>query len=625
MGVSRGSGLIAAAVTVLFVAGPPVEASAGDVTIDLRPTGPRSVSQGASFGFEAILHNSGPEAVVLNLLLDIAGPGDADRVAFLGSRPSVPAGGTFTASEEVTSSQWFAELGRYEILARLDGAPADRLVFEVTAPTVTVPVFEDVTEEAGLRTVTSGSHCGGYAAGAAWGDVEGDGDLDLYVPERIQPSQLWINDGTGRFTDQASQRGVDNGGSKAVGSVFADYDNDGDQDLYVANDGPNRLYRNDGTGRFEDVAEAAGVAVPTTDVSASWGDYDGDGFLDLYVVSYNTCAPPDFYQPDRLFHNEGDGSFTDRTGLLPEEATLGAGFEAAWWDYDEDGDQDLYLANDDWGPDPDANRLWRNDGPAGAGGWRFTDVSSESGMGYLINSMGIGIGDFDRDLDLDMAISNIGPTIVARNDGDGTFTEVGKTLGVDRPTQKAGVASVTWGLVFTDLNNDGWEDLFVAAGNLADAPTQPDALFVNDPAGRFLDLSALSGLDDPRSGRGVAMADYDRDGLVDLYVVQKGGSPRLYHNVTQTSGAHWLEVDLTGSSSNRDACGARLILTVDGARLLRQVFCGSISLSSGNDTVVHFGLGSDSEPSRLVIEWPSGLRQVIDRPAVDRVLSITEP
>lgn len=609
----------------LLVAGAPSPAGGDSVSLDLRATGPRSVAQGVAFPFEAVLTNPGPETVRVSVGIQLNGVGGGRSVAFFKDQFRVPPLGEVSLSERVTSSQWFVEIGAYDVVALVDGAPADRLRFEVTPPTVTVPVFQDVTEEAGLRTVTSGSHCGAYAAGAAWGDVEGDGDLDLYVPERLRPSQLWINDGTGHFTDEAARRGVDNDRSMGVGAVFADFDNDGDQDLYLSNDGPNRLYRNDGTGHFVDVAPAAGVATPTTDASAAWGDYDGDGLLDLYVVSYTPCTPPDFYDQDRLFHNEGDGTFTDRTSLLPEDATFGAGFQAGWWDYDNDGDQDLYLANDEWGPRPDANRLWRNDGPDGEGGWRFTDVSVESGAGYLINSMGLGIGDFDRDLDLDLAISNIGPTVVARNEGDGTFTEVGATLGVDRPSQSVGVRSVTWALVFADLNLDGWEDLFVAAGSLADIPIQPDEVFVNDGGTGFLDLSALTGVDDPRSGRGVAVADYDRDGLLDLYVVQKGGSARLYRNVTQASGAHWLEVDLTGSASNRDACGARLILRVDGARLLRQVFCGSTSLSSGSDTVVHFGLGAEAEPSRLVIEWPSGLRQVIDHPGADRILSVVEP
>src|SRR5207247_11319471 len=159
---------------------------------------------------------------------------------------------------------------------------------------------------------------------------------------------------------------------------------------------------NDGTGHFVDVADQAGVAGTTHDVSASWGDYDDDGYLDLYVVSNSPCLPPTFYEQDHLFHNEGDGTFTDQTSLLPASSTFGAGYQAAWFDYDGDGDQDLYLANDKWGPSPDANHLWRNDGGS------FTDVSIQSYAGYLINSMGIGIGDVDGDLDLDLAVANIG-------------------------------------------------------------------------------------------------------------------------------------------------------------------------------------------------------------------------
>src|SRR5207249_489946 len=212
-----------------------------------------------------------------------------------------------------------------------------------------------------------------------------------------------------------------------------------DQDLYVANDGPNRLYQNDGTGHFSDVAESAGVVSLTDDVSATWGDYDNDGYLDLYVVSNSPCLPPLFYEQDHLFHNEGDG----------------------------------------------------------------------------------------------------------------TFTELASTAGVERPFQRADLHSITWGLAFADLNLDGWEDLLVAAGALTDRQNQPNEVFTAAGGGTFLDLSALSGADDPGSGRGVAIADYDRDGRLDAYVVSRLGSPILYRNATSTPG-HWLEVDLTGTKSNRD-------------------------------------------------------------------------
>src|SRR5207249_8376264 len=168
-----------------------------------------------------------------------------------------------------------------------------------------------------------------------------------------------------------------------------------------------------------------------------------------------------------------------------------------------------------------------------------------------------------------------------------------------RAMQQAGLPSVTWGLAFADLNLDGWEDLFVAAGGISDEPNQPDELFSGNGDGGFLDLSALSGADDGGSGRGVAIADYDRDGRLDAYVVNRLGSPILYRNATSTSG-HWLEVDLTGTNSNRDGCGARLFLTAGGARQLREVFCGSVGLSSGSDTVAPFGLGAAGRVDRLV-------------------------
>jgi hypothetical protein len=627
LSTGRRSIAVAGAVFAVLLAGLPLPASAGPVTLRLVPSGALSLAQGVAFQFRAVLRSSMPEPVRVNVVFRLTSIDGGGSVDFLSRTPNVPPSRTISFDEEVASAQWFRQVGTFEVSARVDDEPSpDRILFEVTAPTVATPRFQDVTAASGLDTELPGSGCGQYTAGAAWGDVEGDGDLDLYVPRKFESGQLWVNDGAGHFADEAAARGVDNSGHEGVAGVFADYDNDGDQDLYAVNDlAPNRLYRNDGTGHFTDVAPEAGVDTDEGDASAAWADYDDDGYLDLYVVSNSPCLPPDFYDADVLYHNEGDGTFTDQTSLLPEASTMGAGFQAAWWDYDGDGDQDLYLANDDWGPTPDLNHLWRNDGPDGEGGWRFTDVSVESGTGYKMNSMGIGIGDFDRDLDLDMAVSNIHATVLARNNGDGTFTDVAAAAGMGRPYQSAGVPSVTWGLIFADLNLDGWEDLFVAAGGTNDVPQQPEAVFANAGDGTFLDLSALSGADHKGSSRGVAVADYDRDGLLDLYVVDKAGSPRLYRNVTATTGYHWLEVDLTGTASNRDACGAQLVLAVAGGRLLREVFCGSISLSSGSDTTVHFGLGSDTAPTKLVVRWPSGARQVVNRPAVDQVLHLTEP
>ena len=624
---TRARGAIVAAAMLLSFTVVPLSAKAGEVGIGvkLRPIGSSTVGQGSAFRFRATLRNPGPGSQTVSVtfrLVDLEGGGTVDAITW---HATVPGPGTTSASFSPVSSQWFADVGSFEVHALIRGQDATGpLPFVVTPPTVAVPQFQDVTAQAGLDTTIGQSGCGAWAAGAAWADVDGDGDLDLYVPRGGDPAQLWINDGTGHFTEEAAARGVQDLGAVGLGAVFADYDNDGDQDLYVSNDGPNRLYQNDGTGHFADVAEAAGVLLTTDDVSAAWGDYDNDGYLDLYVVSNSPCLPPLLYEQDHLFHNEVDGTFTDQTSLLPAASTFGAGYQAAWLDYDGDGDQDLYLANDRWGPTPDANHLWRNDGAGLGGRWLFTDVSKESGTGYLINSMGIAPGDFDRDVRLDFAISNIDGNVLARNVGDGTFTDVASSVGVQRGIQQAGVHSITWGLAFADLNLDGWEDLFVAAGDLDDRRTQPNEVFTAAGDGTYLDLSALSGAEDSGSGRGVALADYDRDGRLDAYVVNRLGSPILYRNTTATSG-HWLEVDLTGTASNRDGCGARLILTAGGTRQLREVFCGSVGLSSGSDTVVHFGLAGAARADRLVIEWPSGRRQVLRNLAVDRLLRVVEP
>lgn len=227
------------------------------------------------------------------------------------------------------------------------GPSGARLAFAVNEPTVVVPRFQDVTAQAGLETehrVTS--TCDSLSAGAAWGDVDGDGDLDLYLPRQVGSARLWINEG-GRFVDRALEAGADNAAARGAAAVMADYDNDGDTDIYVSNDGPNRLYRNDGSGRFKDVAVAAGVANAGPSAGVAWGDYDRDGFLDLYVVNYGRCGQEIEFSDDVLYHNEQDGTFSDQTALLHATgSTRGLGFQASWFDFDNDADLDLYLAND---------------------------------------------------------------------------------------------------------------------------------------------------------------------------------------------------------------------------------------------------------------------------------------
>lgn len=632
------------AVVALAFLGLVAPARAAEVTVRWNTPDGRAVPQGLPLRYEAVVENPADGAVTLSMSFEVHPEGAPERaVAFDRWTGSVAGGSSVRIRGRVTPAQWFGERGRFLVTVR-SSLEVRGLRFRVTAPPVTAPVFEDVTDEVGLATEHRAEiDCDGYSAGAAWGDVDGDEDLDLFLPHQDGPSQLWLNDG-GHFSDVAAERGVAIPGGSSIAAVFADYDNDGDQDLYVVADGPNSLFANDGTGHFADVGAAVGVDEPGPGSSASWGDYDGDGHLDLFVVNWARCgATSDYtYADDALFHNEGDGTFTNQTELLESTgSTTGAGFQGAWFDYDRDGDVDLYLANDYGGPRPEGNYLWRNDGP-GSSGWRFTDVSVPSGTALHMNTMGIGLGDYDRDLDLDMALSNIEATALLRNRGDGTFRDVAARAGVGRPNQRVREKSITWGLAFADLNLDGWEDLYVVGGSLAqeDRPEpQPNATFANvgsPPApGRFADLSAVSGAADDQVGRGLSLADYDRDGRVDLFVVNQGGRPILYRNVTPRGPRHWLEVDLSGragrlgetpngSVSTRDACGATLVATVGRAKLLRTVFCGSVGLGGGSDTVVHFGLGRAGRVDSLRIEWPSGRVQTLKDVAGDRVIEVEE-
>ena len=597
------------------------------ITIEIAVDGPSAIPQGDRARVVASLTNHLEESEPGDVVFHIA-PGDVPERAlpFAARRTILPPGEAVSVAAAVAPSQWFESLGTYEIWATSGSAVSTPVEIDVVASHVRVPRFVDVTAAAGLTTEIGPSTCGTWAAGAGWADVDSDGDVDLFLPRRDEPAKLWINEG-GVFVDEAGPRGVAATGLAAASAVFADYDNDGDQDLYVVGHSRNVLYRNDGNGYFDDVSEAAGVGTSGPGTSASWADYDSDGHLDLYVVNYFTCdgaVLKSHSVADVLFHNNGDGTFSDRTDLLHEGRTDGAGFQAAWFDYDGDRDPDLYLAHDFIGTPTVPNYLWRNDGPL-ADGWKFSDVSVESGTQVSINSMGIGVGDYDRDLDLDIALSNIRSPLLLRNNADGTFDEVAQKARVDRALQDATREAITWGATFADLNNDGWEDLYFPAGRLQDMRRyfQPNALFTNTGKGRFLDHSAPSGADDLGTSRGVAVADYNRDGRLDLYVVNQEGTPHLYQNVTRGPGSHWLRIDLQAATGNPDACGALVRLKFDrGKPMMRQVFCGGTSLGTSHETVLHFGLGRRRMVSRVTVLWPAGGRSSLEDVRVDRTISI---
>ena len=498
-----------------------------------------------------------------------------------------------------------------------DSGTVTRLEAPAPPRPATVPHFVDVTGRAGISRRQRSAGCGGNVAGAAWGDVDGDRDPDLFLPAGSGRSRLWMNGGDGRFQNRAGRAGVADV-PLATGASFADYDNDGDQDLYIVSQARNRLFENDGRGRFLDVGAYAGVDDAGPGTSAAWGDYDGDGRLDLYVVNGDNCRAPR-PAPDRLYRNVGDGRFVDRTEALAggPAATEGVGLQAAWIDYDRDGDLDLYLANDELGFR--ANVLWRNDGSS-PGAPRFKDVSDRSGAGLAVSSMGIGIGDLDGDGRTDLAVSDEGTpwALLAR----------GATFERARLPFVSGPEPITWGLAVADLNGDGSEDLVAAAGalGLRHAP-QPDLLYLGDGRGGFTEVGGAAGAADPGRGRGVALADYDRDGRLDVLVARLDQPPLLLRNRGPRGGdrSHWLELALTGTLSSADACGARLGVTVGSETVTREVDCGSEGLGSASDRVVHFGLGLAARYRRIAIRWPSGTVQRLPGGRSDRLLEVTEP
>jgi hypothetical protein len=357
--------------------------------------------------------------------------------------------------------------------------------------------------------------------------------------------------------------------------------------------------------------------------------------VDLYIANHALCVEPGVPSQDRLYHNNGDGTFTDVTQFLDNKGPQidGYGFTPGWLDYDEDGDVDLYVVNDyiSWLDHPYPNVLWRNDGPDGRGGWIFTDVSKASGADKKMNGMGLAVGDFNNDGHLDMAATNIGRTALLRNNGDGTFTDVAGPMGAGRRFNGS-FFLVTWGIGFFDFNNDGWQDLHLVAGYLISAPVpqvQPDVLFLNRGNGMFTDVSVASGVagspGEPDLGRTSAYADYDRDGFVDVFVANYGEAPRLYHNDSRGQGNsnHWLVVELRGTVSNSDGIGAKVRVTAEGLTQLRQIRCGT-SLGAGDMLAAHFGLAGAAQADRVEITWPSGLVQTLTNVSADQWLVVTE-
>jgi hypothetical protein len=416
-----------------------------------------------------------------------------------------------------------------------------------------------------------------------------------------------------------------------MGAAVGDYDNDGDLDLFVTAFGPDTLYRNNGNGTFSDVTKEAAVSDPLWSTSATFFDYDRDGDLDLFVANYldftvagnKSCTDPlgapDYcgprvYRPvpDRLYRNEGNGRFTNVTEAAGISKADGAGLGVVAGDYNRDGWLDLYVAND-----ATPNQLWinRHDGT-------FVDEGLLSGSalnagGNPEGSMGIASGDFDRDGDEDLFITNIsGETFVLyRNDGAAGFEDVRVPTGLAAPT----ASSTGFGTDWLDYDNDGWLDLFVANGAVNAIESQrgqrspfrmKNQLFHNTGNGRFVETSGVAGPAFERAeiGRGAAFGDVDNDGDTDIVVTTNGGPARLLLNQNGKQN-HWLQVSLEQSPRNRFGIGARVGVERTGSPTLWRRVHSDGSYLAASDVRVQFGLGSDARIAAVVVQWPDGVSE----------------
>jgi hypothetical protein len=534
-------------------------------------------------------------------------------------------------------------------------------------------IFQDISKQSGLA---SWSHVMGSpekqfiieanGSGVCLLDYDNDGWLDIYLVNgstydalsgKATPphAALFHNNHDGTFTNVANIAGVTND-RWGFGCAVGDFDNDGWPDIFVGNYGKNRLYHNNHDGTFTDVAEKAGVTLGNWSTGATFGDYDGDGRLDLFVpgyIHYDMTAPPasgsksvssgacNFRgiavmcgprglegEPDHLFHNNGDGTFTDvsvKAGVSDPNKYYG--FSSVFVDLNNDGKVDLAVADDST-----PNYLYINKGNG-----TFEDDSYASGFalnqdGREVASMGLAVGDYDNDGWDDLFITDFSDDydVLYHNDGDAQFSDVSYPTGIAQDT----IPFLGWATAFIDYDNDGWKDLFMVNGHVYPGVDQQDwgtsfaqrpLLFHNNQGKKFTLVPAVenTGLAIVAPSRGAAFGDLFNDGKIDVVINPLDGPAILLRNVNPDH-HHWVEIKLVGGPKGpRDGVGATVYLTAGGIRQRGDVLSGGSYMSS-NDQRVHFGLGDASTVDKAEIHWPGGAVESVHLPAVDRIFTVEQ-
>jgi hypothetical protein len=524
-------------------------------------------------------------------------------------------------------------------------------------------VFRDIAKSAGINFIHDNAATAEkylietMGAGCGWIDYDADGLLDLYLvnsaatriyqPKRRLRSALFRNNGAGRFTDVTEKAGVGAEGLFGMGVAVGDYDNDGFPDLIALGYGRSILYRNNRNGKFTDVTELAGVSNQGRWASsAAWFDYDNDGKLDLAIANYvdwtpdnniwcgdkkpgyrGYCHPNKFRgQKPTLYHNKGDGTFTDVTESSKVGLSASSGLGIVTFDFDGDGWQDIFIAND-----ANPNFLFRNNRDG-----TFTETALLAGIavsddGKAEAGMGTDAADMNRDGWLDVFITHLDleHARLYRNLGDSSFEDATFAAKLGYATFKYS----GFGTCFVDYDNDGARDIFMANGHILDnielyhAETryaEPKLLYRNNGRGLFENMSDKAGpdLQLPRVSRGAAMGDVDNDGDQDILISNNGQEPQLLLNEGGNKG-HWLSIALIGTRSNRDGVGAR-VKVVSGDLISHDQRKGGRSYQSAHDGRLHFGLGSRDKVDLIEIRWPGGAVDTLKNLGADQVITVKE-